>query len=117
MARDTPWRARHLSRSTGCGRACLAAVDGGWRDRWRVDWSLRGCARHGHATYAPDEPDLRARLRADTAAGEAWRCLRCASFVVGPPRGSGPADGAPIVLRDRALRDAVVLRLFAVERW
>jgi uncharacterized membrane protein (DUF2068 family) len=89
----------------------------GWRVDWRVDWSLRGCARHGHATYAPDEPDLRERVRADTAAGEAWRCLRCATFVVGPPAGSGPADQAPIVLRGRALRDAVVLRLFAVERW
>jgi uncharacterized membrane protein (DUF2068 family) len=82
-----------------------------------VDWSLRGCARHGHATYAPDEPQLRERLRADTAAGEAWRCLRCADFVPGPPRGSGPAEGAPIVLRGRALRDATVLRAFAVERW
>ena len=88
-----------------------------WRVDWRVDWSLRGCARHGHATYAPDEPELRERMRADTAAGEAWRCLRCADFVVGPPSGSGPADQAPIVLRGRALRDAVVLRLFAVERW
>lgn len=79
-------------------------------------WNLRACGRHGHATYAPDEPDLAARLRADTAVGEAWRCLRCGAFVPGPPAGSGPADHAPVVLRDEALRDAVVLRLLAVER-
>src|SRR5438874_529568 len=54
---------------------------------------------------------------ADTPAGTAWRCLRCATFVPGEPRGSGPADDAPVVLRGRALRDATVLRLFAVERW
>jgi uncharacterized membrane protein (DUF2068 family) len=36
--------------------------------------------------------------------------------VVGPPERSGPADEAPIVLRGRALRDATILRLLAVER-
>jgi uncharacterized membrane protein (DUF2068 family) len=82
-----------------------------------VDWNLRGCSRHGHATYAPDEQELAARLRAATPAGEAWRCLRCGSFVLGEPAGHGPADQAPIVLRGKALRDATVLRVFAVERW
>jgi uncharacterized membrane protein (DUF2068 family) len=82
-----------------------------------VDWDLRGCSRHGHATYAPDEPELADRLRAATPAGEAWRCLRCGAFVPGEPAGSGPAAQAPIVLRGRALRDATVLRLFALERW
>jgi uncharacterized membrane protein (DUF2068 family) len=82
-----------------------------------VDWSLRGCARHGHITYAPDEPALNARLHVDTPVGEAWRCLRCESFVVGAPHGSGPADDAPLVLRGRQLREATVLRVFAVERW
>jgi uncharacterized membrane protein (DUF2068 family) len=81
-----------------------------------MDWSLRACGRKGHATYAPDEPELRERLHVDTPAGEAWRCLRCADFVVGPPRGTGPADEAPIVLRGRALRDATILRLLAAER-
>lgn len=81
-----------------------------------MDWSLRGCARKGHATYSPDEPELRTRLHAATPAGEAWRCLRCADFVVGPPQASGPADEAPIVLRGRALRDATILRLLAAER-
>ena len=46
-----------------------------------VDWSLFGCARKGHVTYAPDEPDLRDRLMAPTAGGTAWRCLRCGTFV------------------------------------
>lgn len=81
-----------------------------------MDWSLRACARKGHVTYAPDEQDLRSRLLTGTPVGEAWRCLRCADFVVGAPAGSGPADEAPIVLRGRALRDATVLRLLALER-
>jgi uncharacterized membrane protein (DUF2068 family) len=81
-----------------------------------MDWSLRACGRKGHATYAPDEPELRERLHVQTPAGEAWRCLRCGDFALGPPHGSGPADEAPIVLRGRALRDATVLRLLALER-
>ena len=81
-----------------------------------MDWSLRACSRKGHATYAPTEDDLRARLHVHTPAGEAWRCLRCGDFVVGTPAGDGPADEAPIVLRGRALRDATILRLLAAER-
>jgi uncharacterized membrane protein (DUF2068 family) len=80
------------------------------------DWSVRSCGLHGHVTYRPDEPELAERLRADTVAGEAWRCLRCAAYVAGPPHGSGPADDAPLVLRGRALRDALILRLLAAER-
>jgi len=82
-----------------------------------VDWSLRGCSRQGHATYAPDEPELRTRLTAETELGAAWRCLRCGDFVLGEPAGHGPADDAPIVLRGKALREAFILRLLAVERW
>src|SRR6266550_331167 len=82
-------------------------------------WELRACGRRGHETYAPtgeaDGP-LAARLRVETPAGEAWRCLRCGDFVVGPPRSRGPADEAPQVLRGKALRDATILRLLAVER-
>jgi len=81
-----------------------------------VDWSLRTCGRRGHITYAPTEPPLRVRLHAETPVGEAWRCLRCGDFVVGDPVGDGPAGDAPLVLRGRALRDAFVLRLLAVER-
>jgi uncharacterized membrane protein (DUF2068 family) len=82
-------------------------------------WELRACGRHGHETYRPAGPGeeaLAARLRADTPGGEAWRCLRCGDFVVGPPAAEGPADEAPIVLRGKALRDAVILRILAVER-
>jgi uncharacterized membrane protein (DUF2068 family) len=80
------------------------------------DWSLRSCGLHGHVTYRPTDEALAARLRSETAVGEAWRCLRCEAFVVGPPQGSGPADDAPLVLRGRALKDAAILRLLAIER-
>ena len=80
------------------------------------DWSLRSCGARGHVTYRPDETALAERLRADTAAGEAWRCLRCEDFVPGRPHGSGPAEDAPLVLRGNALKDALILRLLAVER-
>ncbi|WP_050997255.1 MULTISPECIES: DUF2127 domain-containing protein [Frankia] len=82
----------------------------------RVDWELRACARKGHATYRPDEPELAERLTARTAVGVSWRCLRCGNFVVGEPALGGPAQDAPVLLRGRALRDATVLRLLAVER-
>jgi len=82
-----------------------------------VDWNLRVCGRRGHVTYAPTEDELRVRLHTHTPVGEAWRCLRCGGFFVGPPAGSGPAEDAPIVMRGRALRDAVILRLLAFERF
>ncbi|MCU1594498.1 MAG: putative rane protein [Frankiales bacterium] len=82
-----------------------------------MDWSLRGCARKGHVTYSPDEVELQERLHVTTQAGEAWRCLRCATFVVGEPLGSGPAEDAPTVLRGKALKDATILRLLALERF
>lgn len=81
-----------------------------------MEWNLRTCARKGHATYRPEEPELAARLRVETAAGVAWRCLRCGDFTLGEPVGAGPADEAPVLLRGRALRDAMVLRLLALER-
>lgn len=82
-----------------------------------MDWNLRTCGRRGHVTYAPTEPVLRERLQAQTGLGMAWRCLRCGDFVLGEPRGTGPATDAPLVPRGRALRDALILRLLAVERW
>jgi uncharacterized membrane protein (DUF2068 family) len=77
---------------------------------------LKACGRHGHVTYAPDAPDLARRLRADTAMGEAWRCLRCGDWVAGPPDGRGPAEDAPVPARGRALRQLTILRVLAVER-
>jgi uncharacterized membrane protein (DUF2068 family) len=67
-------------------------------------------------TWRPTEGHLADRLHVDTIDGEAWRCLRCATFVVGPPHGEGPAEDAPVVLRGKALRDAFILRLLAAER-
>jgi uncharacterized membrane protein (DUF2068 family) len=81
-----------------------------------VDFALRSCGLRGHATFAPDEPKLRERLTVDTPAGEAWRCLRCETFVVGPPRRSGPANTAPEIPRGRFLRDRTLMRALAIER-
>jgi uncharacterized membrane protein (DUF2068 family) len=82
-----------------------------------VDWSLLGCGRYGHTTYAPDEPELRAQVSASTASGEAWRCLRCGMFVPGPPDRSGPAAQAPFVPRAKEIRSRLLLRIFAIERY
>ncbi|MGI9155332.1 MAG: DUF2127 domain-containing protein [Marmoricola sp.] len=81
------------------------------------DWNVRNCGWGGHVTYRPDESALADRLSTETASGEAWRCLRCGDFVLGAPHGSGPANEAPLVLRGKALRDAFILRLLAVERF
>jgi uncharacterized membrane protein (DUF2068 family) len=80
-------------------------------------WELRTCARRGHVTYAPDDEALAKRLSGTTGLGEVWRCLRCGDFVPGAPHGRGPADDAPLVIRGKALRQAIVLRVLAVERW
>jgi uncharacterized membrane protein (DUF2068 family) len=82
-----------------------------------MDWSLLGCGRSGHVTYAPDEPGPREQLRGQTAGGEAWQCLRCAAFVPGPATQHGPAGAAPAVRRGKEVRSALILRLFAVERY
>lgn len=82
-----------------------------------MDWSLLGCGRAGHVTYAPDDTALRAQLSAVTPAGQAWRCLRCGTFAPGPPLAAGPAAQAPGVRRGREARSALILRLFAIERF
>lgn len=82
-----------------------------------MEWNLRSCARHGHVTYAPTEPEYRARLEASTPLGDAWRCLRCGAYVLGEPHSTGPADDAPVLLRGKALRSAFILRALAIERW
>jgi uncharacterized membrane protein (DUF2068 family) len=81
-----------------------------------MDWSLLSCGRHGHLTYAPDEPELAEQMSGQVAAREAWQCLRCAAFVPGPPQASGPAARAPVVARGVQIRSKLILRLFAVER-
>ena len=80
-------------------------------------WELHTCARRGHVTYAPDDAALADRLSGTTGLGEVWRCLRCGDFTVGPPLGSGSAEDAPLVMRGTALRQAIIVRVLAVERW
>jgi len=82
-----------------------------------VNWSLLGCGRYGHVTFAPDEPDLRAQLHAELTDGDAWCCLRCSAFVPGEPQLSGPAAAAPAVERGSEVRSKLILRLFAIERF
>jgi uncharacterized membrane protein (DUF2068 family) len=82
-----------------------------------VEWSLLGCGRYGHVTFAPAEPELRARMHAQLPDSEAWCCLRCGAFVPGPPDLSGPAASAPVVLRGKEIRSKLILRLFALERF
>ncbi|WP_322858313.1 DUF2127 domain-containing protein [Mycobacterium europaeum] len=79
-------------------------------------WELVTCAVAGHATYAPDERDLAARLSGTTGLGEVWRCLRCGEFTVGRPHGRGRAEDAPTIMRGKALRQAIIIRTLAVER-
>ena len=86
----------------------------GVKDRNR--WELWTCARRGHVTYAPDDESLAHRLSGTTGLGEVWRCLRCGDFTAGPPHGRGPAENAPLVMRGKALRQAIILRALAVER-
>jgi uncharacterized membrane protein (DUF2068 family) len=81
-----------------------------------MDWSLLGCGASGHVTFAPDEPGLRERLGVGTREGAAWRCLRCGTFVIGEPTTRGPVSSAPRVRREKELRSAFILRVFAVER-
>ncbi|WP_448221758.1 hypothetical protein [Gordonia iterans] len=83
----------------------------------RVDWELLVCGLRGHATYRPDERDVADRIRAVTPTGEAWRCLRCGDFVPGEPTRSGPTADAPQVTRGGLLRDTIIMRLLAVDRF
>jgi uncharacterized membrane protein (DUF2068 family) len=80
-------------------------------------WELRSCARKGHVTYAPDDAALAERLSGTTGLGEVWRCLRCGEFTPGSPHGHGRAEDAPLVLRGKALRQAIIVRALAIERW
>lgn len=82
-----------------------------------MDWSLLGCGAGNHVTFAPDEPGLRERFGHSTREGQAWRCLRCGTFVIGEPTATGPAASAPRVRRDTEVRSALILRIFAVERF
>jgi uncharacterized membrane protein (DUF2068 family) len=82
-----------------------------------VDWSTLACGRGSHVTFAPDEPELAARMGAQLPDGLAWQCLRCGAYVPGPPGLSGPAATAPVVPRGKEIRSRLILRLFAIERF
>lgn len=86
------------------------------KERGLNRWELVTCALAGHITYAPDEHALAQRLSGTTGLGEVWRCLRCGEFTVGPPRGRGHAEDAPMIMRGKALRQAIIIRALAVER-
>ncbi|CAM2749267.1 hypothetical protein BST27_01780 [Mycobacterium intermedium] len=79
-------------------------------------WELITCAISGHATYAPDDEALAERLRAETKLGEVWRCLRCGDFALGEPHGRGRPEDAPLIMRGKALRQAIIIRALGVER-
>ncbi len=82
-----------------------------------IDWSTMSCAFRHHITYRPDDAKLADRLRAESPAGEAWRCLRCGAYIPGDPHGSGPTDDAPTPTRGKALRQLIILRLLATLRF
>jgi uncharacterized membrane protein (DUF2068 family) len=81
-----------------------------------MDWSRRACSRRGHVLYEPEEQEYLDQVRADTALGTVWRCLRCGDFVLDVPTGGGPAAAAPMPLRGPALRSRFIMRLLALER-
>jgi hypothetical protein len=68
-------------------------------------------------TYAPDDPALADRLSGSTEMGEVWRCLRCGEFTLGGPDRRGHPEDALMVLHGNALRQAIIVRALAVERW
>ncbi len=86
------------------------------KDRGLNRWELMTCALAGHVTYAPDDKALADRLSGNTGLGEVWRCLRCGEFTVGEPHGRGHAEDAPMIMRGKALRQAIIIRTLAVER-
>lgn len=86
------------------------------KDRGINRWELVTCALAGHVTYAPDEEALADRLSGTTGLGEVWRCLRCGEFTIGEPQGRGHAEDAPMIMRGKALRQAIIIRALAVER-
>jgi len=86
------------------------------KDRGINRWELVTCAVQGHVTYAPDDEALADRLSGTTGLGEVWRCLRCGEFALGEPHGRGRPEDAPMIMRGKALRQAIIIRVLAAER-
>ena len=74
-------------------------------------WELVTCGLAGHVTYAPDDEALAERLSGNTGLGQVWRCLRCGDFTLGEPHGRGRAEDAPMIMRGKALRQAIIIRI------
>lgn len=86
------------------------------KDRGINRWELLSCAFAGHVTYRPDNEALADRLSGNTGLGEVWRCLRCGEFILGEPHGRGHPEDAPMIMRGKALQQAIIVRALAVER-
>jgi uncharacterized membrane protein (DUF2068 family) len=90
----------------------------------RFSLDLLWCAARGHALAGTTAPGDGAEplLLVETAEGHRLhRCLRCLDYVEhpAPAKPVGPSvtiDGVKIPARGRALRDALVLRLIAVDK-
>ena len=84
-------------------------------------WELFSCGWRGHETYEPvggtEAKKFAKHLHMQTKQGEAWRCLRCGNYILGRPKHSGPIDKAPLVLRGKVLREALILRFLGAERF
>ncbi len=80
-------------------------------------WELVTCGMQGHVTYAPDDEALADRLSGNTGLGHVWRCLRCGDFTVGEPDLRGRAEDAPMIMRGKALRQAIIIRILGLERF
>jgi uncharacterized membrane protein (DUF2068 family) len=77
----------------------------------------------GHAQRTCRQPLGADHLRAfrtcdlSTGLGPVTRCLRCGDFALGEPHGRGPAEEAPMIMRGKALRQSIILRVLGVERF
>lgn len=85
----------------------------------KTDWGVRYCAKHGHETYQPTESELAQRLSATLHDGSRiWKCLRCGAYVeASDSHVEGSVHDAPHVMRGQEVKDALILRLLAVERF
>jgi uncharacterized membrane protein (DUF2068 family) len=98
----------------------------GWRRRHRISWELVVCGLRSHVLVGTDAAQLRPedRLLAREEDAIRWfRCLRCDTWSPLPapehPAREHPPDRDEIEIpaRGRALRDKIVLRLIACDRF
>ena len=90
----------------------------------RFSLDLLWCAARGHALAGTTAPgaDAEPLILVETAEGHRLhRCLRCLDYVEhpAPSKPAGPSvtvEGVRIPARGRALRDALVLRLIAIDK-